>query len=205
MALITQGTNEIVRTRRTLSSLFVLQVLLTCIVWLPSSSVHAQAAPAATKGGAELQAGASFDLAGSDFKTGTLRGFGFYSTFDFRPHLGMEVDFHQLNDPDSKEGVYERSYEIGPRYFIRFGPFKPYAKFLVGRGVFNFPPDPVHPEKGAAANLAYTIWSGGFGTDYRLKPSMNLRLDYELQRWPGFPPNGISPSVFSLGVAYHFH
>ncbi len=165
---------------------------------------HAQAVPAASKVG-DLQVGASFNVATPDYGTNTLLGFGFYSTFDFRQHLGVEAEFHQLNDPSSKEGIYERNYEIGPRYFFQFARLSPYAKFMVGRGVFNFPPDPRHPENGSVANLAYTMWAGGFGADYRVRPSFNFRADYEFQQWIGFPPNGLSPRVFSLGVAYHFH
>jgi hypothetical protein len=71
--------------------------------------------------------------------------------------------------------------------------------------VSQFPPDPLHPKNGPVANLAYTMWSGGFGADYRVKPSTNIRVDNELQRWSGFPPNGLTPRFLSLGVAYHFH
>lgn len=167
-------------------------------------ALNAQAVPAATRP-LDLQVGASFDLAHSDYGSRTLNGFGFYSTLNFGFPVGIEAEFHQLNDPGSKQGIYERTYEIGPRYAFHFGRFSPYAKFMVGRGVFNFPPDPRHPENGSVANLAYNIWAGGFGADYRIRPSINLRVDYELQRWSGFPPDGLSPRVLSFGVAYHFH
>jgi hypothetical protein len=179
--------------------------LLGLCIFLETLSLRAQVAPAATRGGRELQAGASFDLGHSDYGTSTLRGLGFYTTDDFRPHLGVELNFHQLYDSNSKTAIYERTYEVGPRYSLKFGPLRPYAKLMIGRGVFQFPPDPLHPKNGPVANLAYTMWSGGFGADYRVKPSMNIRVDYELQRWSGFPPNGLSPRVLSLGVAYHFH
>ena len=76
---------------------------------------------------------------------------------------------------------------------------------MAGRGVFNFPPSPSDLSAGPAANLAYNIWAVGIGSDYSLRPSLNVRIDYEYQRWNGFPPNGLSPEVFSFGVAYHFH
>jgi hypothetical protein len=88
---------------------------------------------------------------------------------------------------------------------MHFGRLAPYTKFMVGRGVFNFPPSPNNPAAGPAANLAYNIWAAGFGADYRLRPSINIRADYEFQRWGGFPPDGLSPRAFSFGVAYHFH
>lgn len=183
------------RQRRMLSFAF-------CFLLFPAIS-QAQVAPSATRGN-NVQLGAMFNLASPDYAPNTLRGFGFYGTYDFRPHLGVEADFHQLFDPNSKIGIYERTYEIGPRYTLQFGPLHPYAKFMVGRGVFQFPPDPLHPSSGPVANLAYNMWAGGFGADYRIRPSINLRADYELQRWNSFPPNGLSPRVFSLGVAFHF-
>ncbi len=169
------------------------------------SPLYAQASPTASRL-VDLQAGATFNLGNSDYQgASTLKGFGFYTTFDFRHHLGVEADFHQLNDPGSQKSIYERTYEIGPRYVMHFGRFAPYTKLMVGRGVFNFPPSPSNPSGGAVANLAYNIWAVGVGADYHLRPSINVRADYEFQRWCGFPPNGLSPGVLSFGVAYHFH
>lgn len=176
--------------------------LLSC-----SSSTYmllGQARPSATRAG-DLQVGALFNLAAPDYGSRMLRGIGAYTTFDFRPHWGIEGTFHQLNDPLGEQGIYERTFEVGPRYVLRLGPLSPYAKLMIGRGVFQFPPDPRHPENGSVANLAYNIWAGGFGTDYSLRSSINLRVDYELQRWSGYPPHGLSPQVFSIGIAYHFH
>jgi hypothetical protein len=83
----------------------------------------------------------------------------------------------------------------------------PYAKVLFGRGVFNFAgPDPATGKTVQVANLAFNTQSIGGGVDFKLSRSINLRLvDYEYQRWDGFPPNGLNPNVLSFGVAYHFH
>ena len=164
---------------------------------------RAQVAPTATRGN-NMQVGGEFSLASPDYGPDRLRGFGAYATYDFHWHLGVEGDFRQLLDPNSKIAISERTYEIGPRYSQHFGPLQPYAKFLVGRGVFQFPPDPLHPANGPVANLAYTLWAGGFGADYRIRPHINLRADYEFQNWNGFPPNGLTPRVFSVGAAFHF-
>lgn len=178
------------------NSLIVL-LMLGLSIW-----ASGQVAPSASKA-ADLQLGASFDLASPDYGPNLLRGFGFYGTLS-RNHWGIEADFRQMNDPNSRIGIYERNYEVGPRYSFTFDRIRPYVKFMVGRGVFNFPPDPVHPELGASANLAYTFWAGGFGADYRLRPTINVRFDYEYQNWPHFPVNGLTPQVATFGVAYHF-
>ncbi len=175
--------------------------LFVSIICLEARLLQAQAVPAASRVG-DLQVGTSFNLAQSDYFSESFKGFGFYTTFDFRSHFGVDAEFHQVN---GKNNTYERTFEVGPRYVMHFGRLPPYAKLLVGRGVFNFPPVPSSPNSGPAANLAYNMWSGGFGADYSSRPSLNLRMDYELQQWNKFPPNGLTPRVFSVGVAYHFH
>ena len=183
-------------------------LLVACAVGSLTPLLHAQAIPAASRAG-DLQIGANFSLAGSGYQglgsdNNRFRGFGFYSTFDFKSHFGVEADFRQVSDPDSTRGTYERTYEIGPRYVRHFGAFSPYAKFLIGRGVFNFPSSSSNPAGGSVANLAYNLGALGFGADYCVRPSINVRADFEWQRWTGFPQGGLDPKVFSLGVAYHF-
>jgi hypothetical protein len=147
-----------------------------------STTLFAQAKPTASRVG-DLQVGAIYNLTHPDYGPNTLRGFWAYATFDFGVHWGIEAAFHQWDDPDSKEGIYEGTFEVGPRYVLHFGPLQPYGKFVLGRGVFQFPPDPRHPANGSVANLAYTMCAGGFGVDYHLTRSINVRADYELQRW----------------------
>jgi Outer membrane protein beta-barrel domain len=177
---------------------------LICLISFTGSRLHAQASPTASADG-ELQIGAMFNIGNSDYRPQKFKGYGFYTTFDFRRHLGIEGEFHQLNDPDSTENVYERTYEIGPRYVLHHGRYSPYAKLMYGRGVFNYPPVFGDPKIGPAANLAYNLGAIGGGVDYRVLPGMNVRADYEYQRWLGFPPNGITPWLVGVGVAFRFH
>ncbi len=178
--------------------------VLLCLVSLAGASAMGQAVPTASADGI-LQIGATFSLVNSDYVPNKLKGYGFYTTFDFRAHLGIEGEFHQANDSDPTSAIYERTYEIGPRYVRRYGRLAPYAKLLYGRGVFNYPPVFGDPNGGPAANLAYNLGAVGVGVDYRLLSSMNVRADYEFQHWFGFPPNGLTPSIFSIGAAYRFH
>jgi hypothetical protein len=179
-------------------------LLLICLVGFTGARLEAQAIPTASSDG-DLQIGAMFNLGDSDYRLQKFKGYGFYTTFDFRYHLGIEGEFHQLNDPDAADGVYERTYEIGPRYVLRHGRYNPYAKIMYGRGVFNYPPVFGDPKIGPAANLAYNLGAIGAGVDYRVVPAMNVRVDYEYQRWISFPPNGLSPWIVGIGVAYRFH
>jgi hypothetical protein len=166
-------------------------------------SLYGQAEPTATRSGS-LQVGGTFDLANSDYAPNQIYGAGFYTSFDFRYHLGITGEFHQVNDSNPTQNIYERTYEIGPRYVLHFRRFQPYVQALYGRGVFNFPSIST-PAGPLSANIAYNLVAGGVGVDYRLRRSINLRAQFEYQDWFGFPPNGLNPSLLSFGAAYHFH
>jgi opacity protein-like surface antigen len=180
-------------------------LLAICLVGLAAGRLHAQATPTAETPGV-LQIGAMFNIAAPDYRPQKFYGYGFYTTFDFKYHIGFEGEFHQINDTDSAEGIYERTYEIGPRYVLHHDRFDPYAKIMYGRGVFNYPlmlDETGHVTQ--TANIAYNIGAIGAGLDYHVVPAMNVRVDYEYQDWFSFPPNGLTPMILSVGVAYHFH
>lgn len=172
-----------------------------CLGFAGVSAVQGQALPTASRR-ADLQAGVGFVYDKSNYNATNLsgdpvnlKGYSIYTTLDVRSHLGAEFVFHQSNSGTGDQ-VYQRTYEIGPRYFRTYGRFEPYAKFMYGRGVFNFPY--------GNANLAYNLFAGGAGTDVRILPFINLRADYEYQSWMGFPAVALKPQLFTLGVAYHF-
>lgn len=162
----------------------------------------AQAIPAASRPG-DLLIGAGYTSAVSDYGA-RMKGFNIYSDFDFTRHIGVELNFHKVNAPNGNT-LYEKTYEVGPRYFRTYGRFVPYVKFMFGRGVFNYPPlPPPAPQNQARANLAYNMYAGGLGTDIKVLPWLYVRGDFEYQKWGSFPPNGLSPELYSFGVAYHF-
>ncbi len=169
----------------------LLLAFLTCSV----GAAFGQAKFAASRAG-DLQIGGGYTIASSDYLPQKIRGYSFYSSFDFKAHFGAEVDFHELSDPKTNSMVYERSYEVGGRYFRQYGRFKPYARAFYGRGVFNFP--------NSVANLAYNMFGAAGGVDVEVHPRINVRAEYEYQRWLSFPPDGLTPMMFTFGAAYHF-
>jgi opacity protein-like surface antigen len=179
-------------------------ITLMFLISLTAARLFAQADPTASRAG-DLQIGGTFNLASPDYAPRTFKGYGFYATYDFRYHIGIEGEFHQLNDPDKQQNLYERTYEIGPRYVLHYGRFAPYGKIMYGRGVFNYPPAFGDPNQGPIANLAYNIFAGGAGLDYHILPGLNARAEFEYQRWLSFPPNGLTPALVSFGAAYRFH
>ncbi len=175
-------------------------ILLSLFAGVPR--LFAQASATASRAG-DLLVGAGYTTGESDYGF-RFTGFNIYGDFDFTRHIGVEANFHKISR-GSGSPVYEKSYEIGPRYYRTYGPFVPYLKIMIGRGVFNYPPNaPPAPQDVARANIGYGLYAGGFGTDIKVRKWLYLRGDFEYQKWYNFPPNGLSPELFSFGAAYHF-
>lgn len=176
--------------------------LLSIVLFCANASAQHTAYTAVRQGDLQLGGGFSYALtrdSGDSYAIQTgysnehITGFKLYGNYDFKTHFGIEADVNQLN---GKNSVYERTYEIGPRYVLRYDRWDPYVRVMYGRGVFNFPQN--------IANLAYNIGVVGGGVDYHLSTHINLRADYEYQKWFGFPPHDLTPSILSIGAAYHF-
>lgn len=188
------------------SSVYLKTIMTALAIGLFPSLLVSQAMPTAARR-LDMQVGGLFSAANPGIASDAtivygqmnFKGGGLYTTIDPANHLGMELSVRQMF---GIEGVHERTYELGPRFFAAYGHFMPYGKVLFGRAVFNFPND--------MANQAFTEGAFGGGLDYRLSPVFYLRADYEYQRWFGFGtqvnafPGSLSPSVASFGVAYHF-
>ncbi len=159
-----------------------------------ASVLHGQATPTASRTG-DVQIGIGYTAARPDYVTQTYQGVAAYADFDFRPHLGVEAEFHQVNHTTGYQS-YERTYEIGGRYLRTYGPLVPYIKAMIGRGEFEYPY--------GQTKLAYTVYAGGVGTDFKLGRYLRVRGEYECQKWTSFPNGGLTPQLVTLGVAYHF-
>ncbi len=199
------------RRTRLLGKYPVLALAGLALFAMPNREVFGQARAAGVRAG-DLQVGGGFSYGRSDFGLPSyLRGGTIYASFDFKPNYGVEVDFHQLNAPSGDTAytaggynkVYQRDYEIGGRYVRHYGIFNPYGRVMYGRGVFNYPAD--------IANLAYNMGIIGGGVDINVHRHVNVRADYEYQRWFNFRGNlatngssSLSPQVFTIGAAYHF-
>jgi len=159
-----------------------------------TTALLAQAAPTASRAG-DLQIGIGYTLASPGYFPQHFQGGAANADFDFRPHLGIEAEFHQVNSPSGNQS-YERTYEIGARYFRTYGPLVPYVKGMIGRGIFNYP--------FGQANFAYTMYAAAAGADLKVRPWLNVRGEYEFQKWSGFTNGSIDPKLVTIGVAYHF-
>ena len=180
----------------------LLFVTLSLVTSLPSV-LHAQATAAATRGGI-VQAGATYTFSNEDEYIGKyLQGMTIYGTFDLNNHIGVEGNVHLVSAFKSYFDYKETSYDAGLRWTQHYRKFSPYAKGLVGFGHATAP----NPNQivGGSTPGTYFLWALGVGLDYSLTPKMNIRcLDFEYQRWPNFPPHGLTPPLLSFGAAYRF-
>ncbi len=161
---------------------------------LPNTTTAQRTVPTASRR-ADLQIGAGLDIVQPDYTENKWKGITGYATLDLTTHFGGEFIFHQANSTDGLQ-LYERTYEIGPRYVLHYGRWNPYARATYGRGVFNFPND--------EANLAFNLFGIAGGVDYNVQRHINVRGEYEFVRWTNFPPHGLTPSNVTIGIAYHF-
>jgi hypothetical protein len=149
--------------------------------------------------------GGGFSNANTDYLPQRVNGGTAYFDFDFTHHFGLEGEFRFIKDGHTQ--MYEKTYQIGARYYHPIGRFPklvPYAKGMYGRGVYNFTAQGSNNQWFTVANLAYNMYALGGGVDYRLLPYLNVRGDFEYQSWLSFPPNGLAPTVFTIGAAYRF-
>jgi opacity protein-like surface antigen len=168
----------------------------------------AQATATATRA-IDIQIGGGFTSISPDSQPDRFNGGAAYFDVNFKAHLGVEGEFHFATDSQGT-GRYEKTYEIGGRYFRTYGRFLPYAKALYGRGVYNFTDISTNsPPAGPytyvpVANLAYNLVAAGIGVDYELLQHVDLRADWEYQRWFSFEGSSLSPNLVTVGAAYHF-
>lgn len=159
---------------------------------------HAQAIPTASRAGA-LQLGAGWSVANPDYGPSKTQGISIFGDLDLTRHLGIEGDIHRASTITPTD-IGVDSYLLGPRYIVRHGRFKPYAKALFGLGRFKYQYD-------TSPHTAYTykMFAFGGGLDIRTTRHVTVRaIDFEYQRWPGYPPNGLTPIVYTFGAAYAF-
>ena len=159
-----------------------------------TSVLFAQAIPTASRR-ADAQIGVGYSAAKPDYVHQTFPGFAVYADFDFRPHIGVEAEFHKVYSTNG-DISFERTYDIGGRYFRTYGALVPYVKAMYGRGDFQYP--------FGYTELGYNMFAGGAGADFKIGPYLRVRGEYEFQKWISFPNGGFTPQIVTVGVAYHF-
>ena len=155
-----------------------------------SQAVYAAKAP-----GAYVSVGVTASGYESDYGKRLLGGGSIYVDANLTRRLGIELEGRRLS-LNSDDHMRETTYLVGPRYSFAVRGFRPYAKFLVGRGDFNFPFD--------YAKGSYLAMAPGGGVDYQVGNSrLGLRLvDFEYQIWPQFTFGALHPYGVSAGISF---
>jgi hypothetical protein len=167
-----------------------------CVFGLTSWS-HTQAIPTASRAGT-IQIGVGGTFASPDYTQKYLKGLSIYGDFDFAHHIGVEGDIH-FASIIAPEDIGENTYLLGPRFTFRHGRFDAYGKGLLGIGQFQFQ----QGTYGNGSSSTYGVYALGGGLDIRATHHINVRaIDFEYQKWPHFYPNGLTPYVTTIGVAY---
>lgn len=162
-----------------------------------ASQAKAQSPEAATGDWASLAVGGGFSGTHLEYGDHWIEGASAFAGANFTWRYGIqgETNWGFLNQ---REQTRATTYLIGPRYqlaaFHQYR-YRPYAKFLVGDGFFQFPHNYAHGN--------YFVMAPGVGLDYWLSPRVRLRLfDAEYQYWPGFTFGSQTNLSVSVGIRY---
>ena len=171
------------------SSIFGIAALLVLV-----STLHAQAVPTGIRK-SDIQVGAGVMILNNDYTDKDDKGISIWGDYDFNRLVGVEVEAH-FGTIISPSDIGENSYLVGPRIMYHKRKFTVYGKLMLGRGSII---DQFHN-----TSSSYNIVPAyGGGLEYRVKERFNIRVvDFELQKWPDFEPNTLSPLAISVGLMY---
>jgi len=173
---------------------FLLAFLVSILI-AGSLSLHAQVAPAATRNGISLSAGAMLSGFQPDYGPNDLGGVGVFADLNVFHGLGVEAEGRWLHFNEF-EKIRQENYLVGPRFQLRhIARATPYIKVLAGEGRMVFENDFAI---GRFTDIAY-----GGGVDVRITRQISIRaVDVEFQQWPKFLGGSLYPAGISAGVSY---
>ena len=170
------------------------RILLALFVLLAAASSHAQALYTADGPGSYTAVGATFSAYQSDYGQRQIGGTSVFVDAHLYRRIGIEAkaSFLFLH---TDEDVKERTYLIGPKISLKGRTIRPYARFLLGRGEFDFPFGYAHG--------SYLVYAPGGGLDWRIgRGRFIVRVvDFEYQLWPSFSYGALHPYGISTGLS----
>ena len=190
--------------------------LLVVRVAVLSSPLLAQSIPTASRG---IVPSAFAGITGSFTGLDGSRNLGLTAGLDvgFHPFFGLlpSIEVRGTYPVDNGAVVGEEHAEGGLRVQKRFGPIRPYANFLFGRGELNYQNGGLAVPMQAFRYIQTTsnVISPGLGFEADITPHFALLLDGQFQIWRvPFDPSGQTPNpshIYSfpgtIGVVYRFN
>ena len=174
----------------------MIRALVTLVLTLACVSVlYGQAAPTANGPGSYVALGATFSGYESDYGQTLLGGGTLFVDANLYRRIGVEAEA-RISRLHSTDDLRESTYLVGPKISTHGRSLRPYVKFLVGRGEFNFPFN--------YAQGSYFVIAPGAGLDWRIgRGRLMIRvIDFEYQEWPMFSYGAIHPYGASTGISF---
>jgi hypothetical protein len=160
-------------------------------------SLHSQALPTATGPGGYIAVGGAASIFQADYGQRYIGGLAGYADLNPTWRYGVEAEARFLRYHTS-ESVSQTDYLVGPRVALRFGPLRPYAKFLLGDGKIDLP---FHYAQGN-----FLTYAPGGGVEYMVGDRLSIRVvDLEYQFWPSFPYGNLHPYGVSAGISFRLN
>lgn len=158
-------------------------------------SAYGQAMPSARESGLSISVGDSVSGFYLQYGGRKMAGVSTFVDLDTPRHWGVEAEARWLVF-NRTAGVQDATYLVGPRYYFNLGKrLQPYAKGLVGPGLFTF--------ENNSSRGTYLVVAAGGGVEYHITRRFHLRLaDIEYQDWPQFPTGAMSTVGVSTGFRY---
>jgi opacity protein-like surface antigen len=142
------------------------------------------------------QVGVAGSLVNPDYSNTAIPGGMVYGSYNTMRYFGVEARVHYAY---KSNGEREFSLAGGYRFMVPIKRFEPFAGGLIGYGRFT---DSNTADQGNGTN-SFTI-SYLAGVDLHVTKHLNVRLfEVEAQVWTDFLPEGLNPTAYSAGVAYH--
>jgi hypothetical protein len=175
----------------------VAKLILAAACSVVAPMALAQALPAGGSLQDKWQLGIAGSLVNSGYISTAIPGGMVYGTYTPMRYFSLEGRAHFAN---TSGGEREYSLTGGYRFNFPAGRLIPYAGGLMGVGHFSdAQPHGVVGNRSNSFVISYLA-----GVEVPVTSHLNWRvLEVEAQVWTGFPPNGLNPVLYSMGVAYH--
>ena len=171
--------------------------IIFCIVTAPlifaaAKAASAQAVATAGGGGRSISVGGGGAFFNSNYGQRWVSGYTIYADInrDFRYSAEFRAQSLRFNQ---EHGIRETSYLLGPRMSFPHGFWIPYAKVLLGGGIFNAPYN--------YAEGSYFVVAPGGGVDYERGRFRYRIADVEYQAWPDFTFGELHPWGYTAGIS----
>ena len=191
-------------------------IILTLLLTLSASFLHAQSVPSADTRNYPFSVGAGISGFNMDFMPPSFQGqmLGVGAWADWQPNrlpyllqgLGIQAEAHLTTGArsqilvDLEPNSRELTVGGGPIYQVRhWRNFRPYVKGSYQYGTIHFTnSDPSYTRDDRA------VKSVGGGVDFRAPFHLWLRTEYEYQQWPHLFNYDHHPQIVSIGLVYRF-